>query len=429
MAETTRRTRVLVFPCGTEIGLEIHRALADSLHVQPVGASSVVSHHGRMVYAEHHDGLPFHDDPALRDALNRLIAEANIDLIYPAHDDVAYTLSRMEGLDSPVVGPGPEAADVCRSKGSTYAHLKGVVPTPRVYCLDESFPLPVFLKPDRGQGSRGVAVAYSRKQAEAALERDPSLLLMEYLPGREYTVDCFSDGTGKLRFTAARERIRQSSGIATHTKQTELPQASAWAEAIHGKLGMRGAWFFQLRENASGVPVLMEVAGRVSGSSGVFRAQGVNLPLLSVFDALGMPVEILRQELRLDMDRALINRYTGIPEYREVYIDLDDLVVRGGNLDPLTIAFLAQCRNRGVRVTLLTRHAGDPRALLEHRGISGLFDAVHHLRRGERKSDYVKETSSIFIDDSFAERCEVHQQRGVPVFGADAIEALLDWRR
>lgn len=429
MANTTRRTRVLVFPCGTEIGLEIHRALSDSIHVQPVGASSVVSHHGRMVYAEHHDGLPFHDDPALRDALNQLIAETDIDLIYPAHDDVVYTLSRMEGLDCPIVGPGPEAADVCRSKGSTYAQLKDVVPTPRVYCLDESFPLPVFLKPDRGQGSRGVAIAHSRKQAEAALERDPSLLLMEYLPGREYTVDCFSDGFGKLRFAAARQRIRQSSGIATHTRQVDLPQAVAWAEAIHQKLGMRGAWFFQLKENAAGEPVLMEVAGRVSGSSGVFRAQGVNLPLLSVFDALGMPVDILQQELRLDMDRALINRYAGIPEYREVYIDLDDLVVRGGNLDPLTVAFLAQCRNRGVRVTLLTRHAGDPRALLEHWGISAFFDALHHLRREERKSDYVQEKESIFIDDSYAERREVHERRGVPVFGVDAIEALLDWRR
>lgn len=40
---------VLVFPCGSEIGLEVHNALKYDKHINLVGLSSVSSH-GRVVY-------------------------------------------------------------------------------------------------------------------------------------------------------------------------------------------------------------------------------------------------------------------------------------------------------------------------------------------------------------------------------------------
>ena len=49
------KKKVLVFPCGSEIGLELHRALGKAKEVVLYGASSV-SDHGEFVYENHIPG-------------------------------------------------------------------------------------------------------------------------------------------------------------------------------------------------------------------------------------------------------------------------------------------------------------------------------------------------------------------------------------
>ncbi len=423
-----RVARVLVFPCGSEIGLEIHRAISGSTFLHPVGATSVASNHGRMFYRDYIEGVPFVNDPALVPALNAIIERHGIDLIYPAHDDIVTALAARDDLLCGVVGSPAETCNVCRSKRRTYDFFRALLPTPAVYAADGDYPLPVFLKPECGQGSRGVMLAHSRAQVESQRERDPSLMLLEYLPGAEYTVDCFTDSNRQLRFAGVRERLRTVNGISVHTKPAQVPELEAMAETINNALPLRGAWFFQAKRAANGTPTLLEVAPRVSGGMGMFRAAGVNLPLLGVFDALGFPVEILRQDFEIDSDRALTARYQLGISYTHAYIDYDDTLVMDGALNPQAIAFVAQCRAKQVKVHLLSRHAGDLESALQAWGIRGLFDAVHHLGRGERKSAFITQADAIFIDDSFTERKEVHRALGIPVFAVDAIEALMDGR-
>ena len=43
------------------------------------------------------------------------------------------------------------------------------------------------------------------------------------------------------------------------------------------------------------------------------------------------------------------------------------------------------------------------------------------------KSKYVSNKSSIFIDDSFAERRNILTKCNIPVFDLDMIESLIDW--
>ena len=57
--------------------------------------------------------------------------------------------------------------------------------------------------------------------------------------------------------------------------------------------------------------------------------------------------------------------------------------------------------------------------------IDSLFSSTHHLARGEAKSAFITHGDSIFIDDSFAEREEVHRRHGIPVFAPDAVECLI----
>lgn len=83
---------VLVFPCGSEIGLEVHNALKFDKHINLYGLSSVSSH-GRMVYKNYIEGISFITSPTFMDELNSVIEENHIDVLIPAYDDVILYLS------------------------------------------------------------------------------------------------------------------------------------------------------------------------------------------------------------------------------------------------------------------------------------------------------------------------------------------------
>ena len=59
-----------------------------------------------------------------------------------------------------------------------------------------------------------------------------------------------------------------------------------------------------------------------------------------------------------------------------------------------------------------------------------LFDDIIIIDdKSTKKSSFIKTRHSIFIDDSFAERKDVFNNCGIPVFSVDAIEVLIDNRK
>jgi hypothetical protein len=426
----SRRLRVLVFPCGSEIGLELQRAIGSSTHFDLFGASSVSSNHGRFAYQNYVDGLPSVEDDRFVEEIAAFAAAQGIDVVFPAHDSVVLKLAEHRArIPSRLAAPALDTCVICRSKQKTYQYLDGVVRVPRIYDPSErELPFPLFLKPDVGQASRGTSLAQSPPDVQFYRQKDPSLLLLEYLPGREYTVDCFTDRHGSLRFAGARERLRISNGISVHTRPVGSEQFDRIAQTINKRLTFRGVWFFQLKETSDGELALLEIGPRVAGAMSLYRNLGVNLALLTLFDCLDMDVSILQNSFAIEMDQALRARFLLDLSYQHVYIDLDDTIVRNGKTNPLVAAFLYQCLNRGIKTHLLSRHNGDIDATLQRLRINQLFDSVVHVCNGEQKAVYIRHQSAIFIDDSHAERKSVKDCLGIPVFDVDAVESLLDWR-
>lgn len=414
---------LLVFPCGSEIGLEIQRAFVGIKEVTLLGGSSVPDH-GRYAFSHYREGLPNVQAPDFVAQINRLVQSERIGGIFPAHDSVLLKLAEHQAeLDCPVIGSPYETCFLCRSKGRTYRHFQGLLPTPAVYSpRDARFP--AFLKPDVGQGSKGTCLASCQRDLDFYLEKDPSLLVLEHLPGEEYTVDCFTDHTRQLRFVGPRRRTRILNGISVGTCRVDGEEFTAMARVINEQLVLNGAWFFQVKRSAAGVLTLMEIAPRIGGSSGLHRALGVNLPVLSYYNQLGLPVTIQCNRFEAEMDRAWSNRYRLAIDYQHVYIDFDDCVCIGGQVNPTAVKFLVQAINQNKQIHLLSRHReGVLLDRLARLRIRDLFDEVLQIEEGRSKADFVQE-DSIFIDDSFAERQAV-AQKGIPVFAVDAIEALL----
>ncbi|MFW8695511.1 hypothetical protein, partial [Mesorhizobium japonicum] len=99
-------------------------------HFNLIGASSV-NDHGRFVYENYIDTLPFFDSEDFYSALIKIIAEYEIDAIYPAMDAVAVKLKEIEDvLPCLVIGSSVLTTAICGSKLLTYQKLQSVVPLP-----------------------------------------------------------------------------------------------------------------------------------------------------------------------------------------------------------------------------------------------------------------------------------------------------------
>lgn len=400
---------VLVFPCGSEIGLEIHRALTGKKGINLFGLSSI-DDHGRYVY-ENLNYCPMIDDANFIDHIKWQVKEYNIDVIYPANDAALLKMKQHEHQLCKVVGPSLETVEICNSKLETYIALKDVVKIPD-HRHDTPYQFPVFVKPIVGHS--GIGCRLVTTDAEMSVISDYDNMFLEYLPGREYTIDCFAD-----QYAEGRERKIITKGIASSTAIIKDPRFQEMATAINSVLNFPSAWFLQVKENAAGELVLLEVGARLAGSSSLSRLRGVNLPLLNLYPG---PVRIKSQEYINEISRSLDVKAKLNYDFENVYIDLDDTLIINGKVNYKLLGLIYKFRNEGKRVYLITRSIYDDAMgkLLKACIPESLFTFSVHVKQYERKKDYMR-PKSILIDDSFAEREDIDQ----PTFDTDIVDSLL----
>jgi hypothetical protein len=351
-----------------------------------------------------------------------------IDYIFPAHDDVIVALSRARHIIPVVIITSPPGAcEITRSKSDTYRALSGKINVPQLYDSVESISdYPVLVKPDRGQGSFGIVRADDKSLLISALQTVPNPIICEYLPGEEYTVDCFSDRERGVLFAEARSRRRTRNGISMNTLSLILAEAREMAEVINGEFGLHGAWFFQLKRDRNGQLKLLEVAPRIAGTMAAHRVMGVNFPLLSIFEEERLPICIKCNAGAVELDRALANRYRHSITYSVLYIDLDDTIVVNGCLNTQAVTLIFQSIEKGIPVILLTKHGGNLHTILAKYRLLGLFDEIIQLNKEEKKSSYIRHRDAILVDDSFSERMDVVECCDIPTFDCSMIELLTE---
>ena len=124
----------------------------------------------------------------------------------------------------------------------------------------------------------------------AQLGQFRSMLLMEYLDGLEYSVDCVGD-QGRLVCAVARKKLAQSGSGQLIDMRAEILEATARLSAAYG---LNGVFNVQFRE-AVGRPRLLEINPRMSGGIGMACVAGPNLPYIALrgfadgFDAVAVP--------------------------------------------------------------------------------------------------------------------------------------------
>lgn len=422
--------RVLIFPAGSEIGLEIRNSLKYSHHVEVFGASGK-NDHASFVYDEkrYFEDEFYVERPDFIERFNRLVRTLQIEFVYPTHDTVACFLAEHQSeIGARILTSCAETNRIARFKNRTYDSFKSFGFCPEVFAEPYSeLSYPVFLKPNDGQGGKGTYIAESREELTFYLRKLPRLLVMEFLPGDELSVDCFTDFKGELLFIGPRTRERVQMGISLRSTSIAVTkEIESIARSINGTVSLSGAWFFQVKQSRNGDLKLLEFAPRQSSTMGLYRHAGVNFALLSLFNALERPVEILRNDYPVQLDRCLHSRYKAGLEFRRVYIDFDETMVVGKHVHESAMAFLYQCRNEGIQIVLLTKHRHDIKSTLQTCGISEhLFEDIVQLAEHDEKWAFIKPDGAIFIDNYWFDRRAVKEKWGIPVFDVDAIECLL----
>lgn len=416
--------KVLVFPVGTEISFEIHAALKNEKWIELIGAAAGGTSHAHFLFEKVFE-VDHVAKPTWLPQLIDICVRERVRFVLPAHDDAIVALAQHAAeIPATIVTSDRETCEISRSKSKTYEALRDIVRTPRVYATDQVNEFPVFAKPDRGQGSADTRLIRNAGDLETALDEVPQCLISEYLPGEEYTVDCFSDRDSGVLFAGARMRRRMRNGIAVNTVCVELPEAFDLAEKIQNRIPFRGAWFFQVKRARDGTLAILETAPRIAGSMAAHRVRGVNFALLGLYEAMRVPVQVCPLNIDVEMDRALKNRYKHNVNFTHVFVDLDDTLIVKGQLNIELAAFLFRCATTGKPVVLITRHADDVTATLEKYRIAQLFDQVVHLLEGEPKSAHVEGERPLFIDDSFRERAEVARATNAWCFDLSMMEIL-----
>lgn len=186
--------------------------------------------------------------------------------VYDRWDELAETSLVKLGLL-----PTREALAACLDKSVLYEMFPDI--SPRVYdpswggCSGN-----FFGKPKYGSSAEGASRCDFLPAASSPMW--DSHVFTEYLPGDEFTVDCVSYPNGKLYDHNARLRARIRDGITSYGSSSAKFTASIKPaiETIADGLKIPGSWFAQFKLDSEGVPKLMEVNSRVSGSIAITKA-------------------------------------------------------------------------------------------------------------------------------------------------------------
>ncbi|MBR1862699.1 MAG: ATP-grasp domain-containing protein [Ruminococcus sp.] len=216
------------------------------------------------------------------------------------------------------------AVEVLNNKLRMYETLSAAgISVPRFYavhsledfekgCSELGYPdLPVCLKLTGNSGSRGVRIIDSKRDRyEIFAHEKPNsffisyeemfailrsakkldeMMLVEYMPGNEYTVDLLAEN-GKVLYIAGRENFVSMMSIAQQSVTADDTAAYDISRRTVSLLGYSGNIGFDFMRAADGTPMLMDINPRLTATVSLIAAAGINLPYLRVKQLLGEPL-------------------------------------------------------------------------------------------------------------------------------------------
>ncbi len=217
-----------------------------------------------------------------------------------------------------------EAIEIANDKATCYQYLAkknialpafGIANTVDEFiktAFDLGYPkMPICFKPSQSNGSRGFRVVddkvdeadqlfnqkpyntfitYANALRILSSKPFPQLLLTEYLPGDEYSIDCLVK-KGKAKLIVPRIRKKMINGISVQGEFVNDADIIKYSTEIIEAIGLHGNIGIQVKKRNNGQPLLLEINPRVQGTIVAGLGAGINLPLLAIKQEIGLSIE------------------------------------------------------------------------------------------------------------------------------------------
>ena len=278
--------------------------------------------------------VPRGDDPRYIDALLDICVKEKVEILLPIMsvelNDLAKNRERFTAIGTKVAVSDTEPLLIANNKRKLLDFLKeNNLPCAEYYTVEskdelrekaETLGYPqkrVCVKVTDGSGSRGFRILNASAsrfdlflhekpsagimQMEELLavleeaEKFPELLVMEYLPGAEYSVDLLAD-RGTMLLGCCRKSLRMENSIMLDAEIVDAPAVLELCAKTTELLNLDGNIGFDLRERSDGTPLLMECNPRITAGIPFFARAGVNFPYLCIKKMLGEELPPIRQE-------------------------------------------------------------------------------------------------------------------------------------
>ena len=248
-------------------------------------------------FADAHRIVPPAHDSRFVPSVLELIAAEGVEVVLPTSgfDTRVYGELKGELARRGVVAAVCDADAIADTEDKLRFHCRAqeLFPLPRTWRPgDAGIPFPCFVKPRFGKGSREAGLCDTAPELARHASNGHEVVVQEYLPGPEYSVDVLSDLAGNPLVAVPRLRLAVRGGISVKGRVVRDPEIQGLCVALARFLGLKGATCMQLKRDAEGQLRFLEVNPRLGGASIFATLAGVNIPLLLIRLACGERVEV-----------------------------------------------------------------------------------------------------------------------------------------
>lgn len=229
-----------------------------------------------------------------------IVRKHNIRLLVPMIDldlrSLARHRQRFEDIGCTVMIGSEESIMQCRNKACTndLLHKAGLTGI-KTLTLQEFYKAPFypcFIKPIRGSASIGTSVIRNEKELKAHVATFGELMIVqEYIPGQEFTIDVYRSRDGVVRSVVPRQRLVVRSGEVekgiTVRNERLIKDTTKLAEMLGD---IWGVFCCQCRWEDNQEPRFFEINPRFGGGCPLSIAAGANFPLYLLQEVLGLPI-------------------------------------------------------------------------------------------------------------------------------------------
>ena len=335
-------TSIGSFGSGPSLIKVLRRAMAG---IEIVGAD-ITDRSAAMHMVDHPVIVPPYGEEEIR-FLHAFCREQGVEILLPmdAHHELArileweYREAAFSEIGTTVVGTGLplDALKRCIYKDRTYELLRqrglrapafhrprdseGV----RAAARELGYPdRRVLVKPVVSAGNRGMRILDAGHDRFASMMQEkpgsavmdlpaylailgsgpsfPDVLVMEYLPGKDYSVYCLCD-RGEPLYVIPQERIHPAPGMSVIARVDLNPAVVSYATDVVRAFGLHGNVNLQMKCRAGGEPVIYEINPRYAGTIVLSCAAGANLAYFGILQATGKQVPRVTVRDRITMIR------------------------------------------------------------------------------------------------------------------------------